>query len=56
MNAALKITIPLWYSALNLNMRMSTIPLPKKLLGRCKKVLVYDSCLLIKSHLDYEFS
>ena len=56
MNAALKIVVPLWYSALILNKCMSTIPLPKKLLGRCQKVLVCDSCLLIKSHSDYEFS
>ena len=56
MNAALKIVVRVCHSALNLNMRMSTIPLPKKLLGLRKKVLVYDSCLLIKSHLDYEFS
>lgn len=46
----------LCYSALNSNNWMSITPLPKKLQGRCKKVSVYDSCLLIKSHLDYEFS
>ena len=56
MNATLKIVVRLCHSALNLNMRMSTIPLPKKLLGRCKKFLEYDSCLPIKSHLDYKFS
>ena len=46
----------LCYSALNLNNWIGITPLPNKLQGRCKKVSVYDSCLLIKSHLDYEFS